>query len=50
MAKKRASGTSFAFGANVRKKSKAGKAKKAKGSGKKSNSWRAYVSNKPIPD
>jgi hypothetical protein len=46
---------SFNFGANARPKkaakgkAKKGKTKKGKG-GKKSNAWRKYVSNAPIPD
>ena len=45
---------SFNFGANSRpKKKKATKSKagkKGRRTGNKSNAWRAYVSNAPIPD
>lgn len=50
-----AKGTSFNFGANARpRKARSGKSKgkksdKGKG-GSKSNAWRAYTSNAPIPD
>jgi len=41
---------SFNFGANVKKKRKKGKKSKGKAKGGKSNAWRAYISNAPIPD
>jgi hypothetical protein len=39
-------GTSFNFGANVRKRPAKGKAKGSSGGGKKSNAWRGYTGGK----
>ncbi len=52
-----AKGISFNFGANAKPKKprtrKGGKGKRAgngRTSGSKSNAWRSYISNAPIPD
>lgn len=46
MAKK----ASFNFGANAKPKKAGGKKSKAAKGGGKSQAWRRYVSNAPIPD
>jgi hypothetical protein len=47
-------GISFNFGSNRKPrnggKSKGSKPKKPRSSGNRSNAWRAYISNAPIPD